>query len=202
MAFKTPKVLAPTGTRIRAFIGDAAVVDSREAVILRESPFKLLYGFPQSHIDTDALGGKAQVKEDDELGEQLSDFRFIDFGDVDRWMEEEEELIGHPRDPYTRIDVRQSSLHVRIEKDGVLIAETKRPRILVETGLPIRYYIPKEDVHWEVLEETDHKTVCPYKGQAGYWSIKTGNDTYENMVWHYPNPFDDSKPVGDCVGLN
>lgn len=201
MAFKTPKALAPTGTRIRAFIGDTAVADSREAVIFRESPFKLLYGFPQDHVNTDTLGDKAQEKDDEELGDELSGFRFVEFDAVDRWMEEEEELIGHPRDPFTRIDVRRSALKIRVEKDGALIAETDRPRILVETGLPIRYYIPKEDVNWEVLEETDYQTVCPYKGRASYWSIKAGKETYENMVWHYPNPFDDAKPVCDCVGL-
>lgn len=201
MAFKTPKVLAPTGTRIRAFLGDRAVADSREAVVFRESPFKLLYGFPKEHLDVDTLGEKALVKEDEELREELSGFRFIEFGDVDRWMEEEEELIGHPRDPYTRIDVRRSSVEVRIEKDGVLVAETTRPRILLETGLPIRYYIPKEDVNWDVLEKTDHETVCPYKGRASYWSIRAGGETYENMVWDYPKPFHDSEPVGDCVGL-
>ncbi|MGX1472611.1 UNVERIFIED_CONTAM: uncharacterized protein (DUF427 family) [Streptomyces canus] len=77
-----------------------------------------------------------------------------------------------------------SSRHVRVEIDGTAVADTRRPVLLFETGLPTRYYIPREDVRLDLLDATDHHTDCPYKGTAEYWS--TGG--HANIVWSYPDP--------------
>ena len=104
----------------------------------------------------------------------------IAFGKVDAWLEEDEEIYNHPRDPYKvrtlsshlaarrdivvqRIDIRQSSRHVRVEIDGVEVANTNKPRLLYETGLPVRTYIPKGDVRLELLSHSKLTTGCPYK---------------------------------------
>lgn len=65
---------------------------------------------------------------------------------AERWLEEDEEVIVHPHDPYHRIEVLRSSRHVRVHVGGEPVAESTRPRILFETGLPPRYYLPREDV--------------------------------------------------------
>src|SRR5205823_11551845 len=100
----------------------------------------------------------------------LAGLVFVPFDAADKWLEEDEVMLGHARDPFARIDVRQSSRHVRVEKDGELLAETDRPVLLFETGLPTRYYMPLEDVVASV-EPSDRHTVCPYKGTASYHTV-------------------------------
>jgi len=85
--------------------------------------------------------------------------------------------------------VLQSSRHVRVEVNGVEVANTHRPRLLFETGLPVRTYIPQTDCKLECLVPSDHHTPCPYKGVANYYHIQTAPDQRaENVVWWYQNP--------------
>jgi uncharacterized protein (DUF427 family) len=107
---------------------------------------------------------------------------------MDAWFEEDEEVYVHPRDPHKRVDAIPSSRNVRIEVDGVEIANTNRPTLLFETGLPTRYYISRADVRLDLLEPTETMTQCPYKGRAQYWSIKTGEKVHKDFVWSYPFP--------------
>jgi len=114
------------------------------------------------------------------------------------WLEEDEPVYGHPRDPYTRIDALRSSRHVRVELDGVLLAESTRPTILFETGLPARYYLPLSDVRMELLEPSDNRTLCPYKGWASYWHLVVDGKRYEDYVWTYRTPLPESQQI---IGL-
>jgi uncharacterized protein (DUF427 family) len=123
----------------------------------------------------------------------------LDFNKMDQWFEEDEELIGHPRDPFTRIDVRKSSLKVRVEARGIVLAESHNPLILTETGLPLRYYIPRDDVNWTVLTPTETDTVCPYKGHARYWSAEIEDAVFTDIAWAYQNPLQDAWAVKDTV---
>jgi uncharacterized protein (DUF427 family) len=107
---------------------------------------------------------------------------------VDHWLEEDEEVSGHPRDPYHRVDVRPSSRHVRVVVGGEAVAETRRGLFLFETGLPTRYYIPPQDVRMELLEPSPTHTVCPYKGTASYWSLRVGDRHVKDAAWSYLDP--------------
>jgi uncharacterized protein (DUF427 family) len=107
---------------------------------------------------------------------------------MEAWYEEGEEIFAHPRDPYHRVDVVASSRHVRVVVDGTTVAETSRPHLLFETTLPTRYYLPAEDVNMALLTPTSAHTLCPYKGQASYWSVKLNGQTHCNLVWGYPDP--------------
>ena len=107
---------------------------------------------------------------------------------MDRWYEEDEEVFVHPRSPYARIDVIESRRHVQIEIDGVVIADSVRPHILFETGMPNRYYLPQDDVRLELLSRTDKTTQCPYKGTAGYWTAEINDVDYADIVWSYQAP--------------
>lgn len=110
-------------------------------------------------------------------------------GLLDRWTEEDEEVAGHPRDPYKRVDALPSSRHVVVSLDGVVLAESDRPVLLFETGLPTRYYLPESDVHLERLTPTANRSHCPYKGYADrYWDI-VGAPGAANLVWSYSDPF-------------
>lgn len=114
---------------------------------------------------------------------------------MDAWYEEEEEVFVHARDPHKRVDVMRSSRHVRIEKEGVTIAESHQPHLLFETHLPVRYYVPREHVNFEVLEESGSHTRCPYKGTADYWSIKIGDKQFKDLVWSYPDPIPENPKI-------
>jgi uncharacterized protein (DUF427 family) len=125
----------------------------------------------------------------------------LDFAGFDAWYEEDEHRIGHPRDPYQRIDVLPSSRHVRIEQDGVVLAETDRAKLLFETGLPIRYYLPGEDVRVP-LRDSALRTICAYKGEASYKSVEMPDGTVlDDLVWYYPNPLNDAEPVRDLLAF-
>jgi uncharacterized protein (DUF427 family) len=114
---------------------------------------------------------------------------------MDEWYEEEVQVFVHPRDPYHRIDVLQSSRHVRVEVNGEVVAETQRPMVLFETGLPPRYYIPEEDIRMELLEESEETTRCPYKGVASYYSVEVGDERVEDLVWYYPEPIPEAARI-------
>ena len=125
----------------------------------------------------------------------------LDFADFDAWYEEDEHRIGHPRDPYKRIDVLPSSRHIRIERDGVVLAETDRARLLFETSLPIRYYLPAEDVRVP-LRDSGLRTICAYKGEASYKSVEMPDGTVlDDVIWYYPDPLNDAVPVRDLVAF-
>jgi uncharacterized protein (DUF427 family) len=116
---------------------------------------------------------------------------------VDEWFAEDEQLFGHPRDPYSRIDVYRTTRHVRVLLDGEVLADTRRAKVLFETGLPPRYYLPAEDVRLELLEPSSTRTRCAYKGSASYWHVRVGDRLEDDLVWSYPEPQHDAEPVRD-----
>ncbi|WP_406213729.1 DUF427 domain-containing protein [Streptomyces canus] len=203
----------PSERWVRGRKGDVTVVDSRHPVLVWEPGFPVpLYAFPRADVREDLLrpaknpatgthtGSRIfyDLEADGELVENAAwTFPAADLAGhiafawfrrwgtgLDHWYEEEEEIFVHPRDPHKRVDAMPSSRHVRVEIDGTAVAETRRPVLLFETGLPTRYYIPREDIRLDLLEATDHHTDCPYKGTAEYWS--TGG--HANIVWSYPDP--------------
>jgi uncharacterized protein (DUF427 family) len=132
--------------------------------------------------------------------EQLRELVRFDFESFD-WFEEDEPVYVHPRDPYTRVDVLGSSRHVRVVVDGVTLAESHQPRILFETGLPPRYYLPITDFDQELLQPSDTETHCPYKGTAGYWSVKIGEQVHPDLVWIYRAPFPESQKIAGLAAV-
>jgi len=118
---------------------------------------------------------------------------------VDAWFEEDEEVFVHPRDPYHRVDVLESSRHVEIYVGGRRVADSQRPRLLFETGLPTRYYLPKLDVAMDLLQPSDSITACPYKGTARYWSIGGGEDAIADVAWSYVTPVGGMDKIANLV---
>lgn len=115
---------------------------------------------------------------------------------VDRWLEEDEEVFGHPRDPYHRVDVRASAREISVTVAGERIATTRRALFMFETGLPTRYYIPPDDVRAGALVPSSRRTVCPYKGQATHWSLRLGDRVVEDAAWSYLNPLPECARIG------
>ncbi len=109
-------------------------------------------------------------------------------GVLDGWLEEDEPVAGHPRDPHKRVEAIASSRHVVVELDGVRLADSTRPVLLLETDLPTRYYLPEDDVNLDVLTPTSNRSHCPYKGVADrYWSV-IGSPNATDVAWSYSAP--------------
>lgn len=123
----------------------------------------------------------------------LVGYVILDFAAFD-WLEDDEEIIGHPRDPFHRVDIRASSVEVEVALDGVTLASTNGAQLLYETLLPVRYYIPPGDVRLDLLEESPKLTVCPYKGQASYWSFPD-SDQGRNLAWSYDRRYRDAAQI-------
>jgi uncharacterized protein (DUF427 family) len=166
--------------RVRAVVDGGVVADSRAArLVWRKGP--PVYAFPESDVV------RAGVPEDViKVDPELPGLLMLRWSAVDMWLEEDEPVFVHPRDPYVRVDVLDSSRHVRIEVGGVVVAESHRPRIVFETNLPPRFYLPRPDVQLELLKPTESTTQCPYKGTANYWSVTAGGVTVADAVWSYP----------------
>ncbi|CAA9301536.1 MAG: protein of unknown function DUF427 [uncultured Friedmanniella sp.] len=110
-------------------------------------------------------------------------------GLLDRWLEEDEEVAGHPRDPHKRVDALPSSRHVVVSLDGVVLADSWSPVLLFETGLPVRSYLPAADVRLEALTPSSRRSHCPYKGAADrYWDV-SGHPDGEGLAWSYRDPY-------------
>jgi uncharacterized protein (DUF427 family) len=171
---------------IRARLGDETVANSRRTKLLHRFGKLPVHLFPPEDVRTELLPEGA-IHAHDGLLE-------IDFGAVDEWLEEDEELLGHARDPYHRIDTRRTSRAVRVSIGGRPVAETTHAVALFESSLPTRWYIPREDVIAE-LDPSDHRTTCAYKGHATHFSV-AGEDA---VAWSYEDPLNDAVPVKDMV---
>ena len=100
-----------------------------------------------------------------------------------------------------RITVSEPTVAVRVELDGVVVAETERARVLREGGLPPRYYLPRDDVRMELLVATEHATSCPFKGDASYWTLRVGDEVVENALWAYEDPLPEAEGIRGYVAF-
>ena len=205
----------PTSKRIRAVLDGRLLLDTIGARLVWEHRFYPQYYIPLDDIADDALISGETRDGTDRLGpatyytvgsgplplidgawrygqapdEALRGLVRFDWASAESWFEEDEEVFVHPRSPYVRVDVLDSSREVRVEIDGVEVARSVRPRLLFETGLPVRYYLPKTDVRLDLLTSTDLATSCPYKGTARYWTATVNGRDHPDIVWGYDAPF-------------
>jgi uncharacterized protein (DUF427 family) len=201
------------------------VVDSKQVRLVWEKPYYPTWYFPVEDVAPGALVANGRTRRSPSRGDAdlfdvsvaertsvdgayrhasspIEDLRGLvsfDFAALDEWFEEDEEVFVHPRSPYTRVDILPSSRHVQVVVDGVTIADTTRARLLFETGLPVRYYVPKVDVHMELLTPTDSVTHCPYKGSARFWSVSAGDTVHQDLAWSYPTPLEESQRIAGLV---
>ena len=213
--------------RVRVFLGGQAIADTIKPKLVWEVPYYPAYYFPAADVRTDLLVPtgytthspsrgdarhftvKAGTREAVDAAWQYPDSQIIALRDLirfewdamDGWFEEDEEVYTHPRDPYTRVDIIASSRHVRVEVDGVTLADSTHPHVLFETGLPPRWYLPKVDVRMDLLVATPSVSHCPYKGQAQYWSAQVGDGVLEDIAWSYRTPLPESQKVAGMVAF-
>src|ERR671916_850699 len=202
--------------RVRAIFNGETVADSRRVKLMHETGHLPVYYFPEEDIREDLLERTNHTTHCPFKGD--ASYRSVRVGDrvaenavwtypepledappilgyvalyhdaMDKWLEEDEEVFGHPHDPYHRVDVLESSRHVRVSLNGEVVAETE---------LPPRYYITPEDVRTDLLVPSETKTVCPYKGVASYRSARMNGEVVEDIVWYYPEPLPEAQKVKD-----
>jgi uncharacterized protein (DUF427 family) len=114
------------------------------------------------------------------------------------WVEEDQTVLGHPHDPFKRIDVLSSSRHVQVALEGEVLADSRRAVAVYETHIPVRWYFPRDDVRMERLTSSSSTSVCAYKGNASYFSV-VGTEAGEDVAWTYVDPLLDAHPVKDHV---
>jgi len=222
-----PQAIVPAGSvepvprRVRAVLGGTTVLDTTAARYGWEWP-----GYPQYYVPladvADGVLTDDGVVADRPLGRarrmtlhaggetrdgvawlsltgELRDTVRFEWSALEAWFEEDEEVFVHPRNPYSRVDALRSSRTVRVECDGVLLAESSAPVLVFETGLPTRYYLPRTAVRWDALEPSATVTECPYKGRtSGYWSVRGGP---ADIAWAYDFPTAALLPVAGYVAF-
>jgi uncharacterized protein (DUF427 family) len=208
--------------RVRARFADTVVVDTRRGRLLHESGLLPMLYVPDEDIATEVLRRTAHsthcpfkgdaaywtVRVGNRTAENavwaypqpipaagwLRGYKAVYWGSMDAWYDEDEQVYGHLRDPYHRVDVRAASGRVRVVADGDVLAESSRAKVLSETGLPNRYYLPREDVH-VTLRPSETTMVCPYKGTSSYWSTPALGDA----GWSYEEPLEDAAKIARHV---
>jgi uncharacterized protein (DUF427 family) len=206
--------------RLRAYLGGELVADSTHPVLVWEIPYYPTYYVPAGDVRV-KLESTGRTEQVDGLGEAelldvlaggvtaaaaarryprspvaaVRELLRLDWDAMDQWFEEDEPVFAHPRDPYHRVDILGSSRHVRIEVGGVTVAESHQPRILFETGLQPRYYLPLTDIRLDLLRPSQTQTRCPYKGTAGYWSVEVNGTRHEDLIWTYQTPLPESQKI-------
>lgn len=200
--------IEPCAKRVRTYLGGEAVADTTQVVLVWEKPYYPTYFFPRRDVRAKLVpagdpglfdvvagsrtaSGAAMQRAEPELRGLVR----LEWGAMDEWFEEDEPVYVHPRDPYSRVDILASTRHVRVEVDGVTAADSRQPRVLFETGLPPRYYLPLTDVRMDLLLPSDTSTSCPYKGTASYWTLDTGKGRHRDVVWTYRTPLPESQKI-------
>lgn len=217
----------PVPYRVRALLGEQAVVDSRRVHMLHETGRLPVWYFPEDDLRRDLLEASAKTTRCPHKGEArywsvrvgellapdavwaypepvepaafLAGFAALEWDAFDEWLVEDEQAFAHPRDPYSRIDVYRTTRRVRVLVDGQVVADSRRARVLYETALPPRYYLPAEDVRTELLVPSPTRTRCAYKGSASYWHVEVGGRRHDDLVWTYSDPEHDAEPVRDLL---
>jgi uncharacterized protein (DUF427 family) len=218
----------PTPRRVRVTFNGETIADSKHAVLLRETGHLPVYYFPPEDVRQDLLEATEQhsrcpfkgeasywtIRVGDRSAdnamwgyldplperEDIRGYRAFYWDRVDAWYEEDEQIFKHPRDPYHRVDVVQSARHVHVVIGGQTVADSTRPKLLFETGLPTRYYLPVEDVRMDLLEPTETATVCPYKGTASYWRLR-GDTAGRDVAWSYQDPISECPKIRGLIAF-
>jgi uncharacterized protein (DUF427 family) len=224
----TPRYhVEPVPRRVRAMLGTVTVLDTIRARYVWEIPPYPAYYIPRADVLPELLVPEGHTQHSplgtvevhglrlgdisrpraaklvtDSTVDGLTDTVRFDWSLLDAWFEEEEQVFVHPRNPYVRVDALRSTRRVRIEIDGVLLADSSSPVMVFETGLPTRYYLDRTDVNFEHLVASETVTACPYKGTtSGYWSVQAADRLYPDLAWAYDFPTRQLLPIAGLVAF-
>jgi len=217
----------PVPRRIRGFLAGEAVFDTTRALYVWEWANYPQYYVPLADVRMDLLVSEDAIQQSargpverhglrvgdvrkphavkvlrESSIERLSSTARFDWESLDAWFEEDEQVFVHPRNPYSRVDALRSTRSVRIELDGLVLAESSSPVMVFETGLPTRYYLNRTEIDFEHLIPSDTVTECPYKGTtSGYWSVRSGDKVHRDLAWSYDFPTRQLLPITGLIAF-
>jgi uncharacterized protein (DUF427 family) len=217
----------PVPRRVRAFLGGDLIFDTIRALYVWEWPYYPQYYVPIEDVNTNQLvpegttqhsprglvelhglrvgdvhrAHAAKVLHDSSV-DGLSGTARFEWAALDAWLEEDERVFVHPRNPYVRVDALRSTRTVRVELEGAVLGESSSPIMVFETGLPTRYYLNRTEINFDHLLPTDTVTECPYKGRtSGYWSVRIGDQLHDDLAWSYDFPTPQLLPITGLVAF-
>jgi uncharacterized protein (DUF427 family) len=217
----------PVPRRIRAVLGATTVLDTSRALYVWEWAHYPQYYIPLADVNVDLLVAEGYTQHsprgDVELHalhvgpinrahaarvlrtssvDGLSGTVHFEWAALDAWFEEDEQVFVHPRSPYTRVDALRSTRALRVELEGVVLADSTSPVMVFETGLPTRYYLDRTDLDFTHLLPSDTVTACPYKGTtSGYWSVQLGDRVHADLAWCYDFPTRQLLPIAGLIAF-
>jgi uncharacterized protein (DUF427 family) len=219
--------IEPVPRRIRATLGGATVIDTTGALYVWEWPHYPQYYIPLTDISPEALIDEQRAQRLSRGTVAVYGLRAgeierpscvraftasslegvagrarVDWDALDAWFEEDEQVFVHPRNPYTRVDALRSTRRVRVERSGIVLAESASPVMVFETGLPTRYYLNRTEVDFTHLSFSETVTACPYKGRtSGYWSVHAGEQVHADLAWTYDFPTRELQPIAGLISF-
>jgi uncharacterized protein (DUF427 family) len=186
--------IEPFRRRVRAVKNGRTVIDSERVLLVHRAGRPPVYAFPADDVDAGARDGDgsglATVAEPDTPG-----YVTVEWDGVDAWFEEGEEVFGHPRNPYHRVDCLRSDRKLRVEVNGMTLVDCGDTLAVYETALEPRLYVDPSHVRMDLLRPSETHTYCPYKGTTTYWSAQIGNETVSDIAWSYEDPLPESLPL-------
>ena len=212
--------------RVRTYLGGHLVADTSRPLLVWEVPYYPTYYLPTADVvaelvptgnsshspsrgdaehQTVRVGGAeacdAALRYPDSPIEDLRHHVRFEWGAMDAWFEEDEEVFTHVRSPYARIDILPTSRHVRVTLGDTVLAESTGAHALFETGLPPRWYVPRVDARMDLLVRSDTVTHCPYKGQAEHLTARIGDVEVKDVAWRYPAPLPESTRIAGLIAF-
>lgn len=212
---------------LRVMHNGVYIADSKRTVLLHETGHVPVYYFPKEDVRMDLMEPTDNVTQCPYKGDaeywtlkvgdaaaaenalwsyadpfddcpDISNYVAFYWNKVEHWFEEDEEIFVHARDPYKRVDAIPSTRNIKVVVGGQTVAESDRPTLLFETGMPVRYYLPVTDVRMDLLEASEKVTRCPYKGASSYYSVK-GFEDGEDLAWYYRYPTNEASKIANLV---
>ena len=221
--------LMPSPKRLRIKVGNLYVADTIEGMVMYESDHLPVYYFPMKDVREEFLMVSTTKTESPFKGTAthyslntgvtlvedagwrylepvegcppLADYMAFYWSKMNHWYEEDEEIFVHARDPFRRVDCLPSSRRIEVFVNGEKVADSRRPTILFETGLPTRYYLPISDTRLDLLTPSRYISACPYKGISNWYHMTVGGKRYENLVWYYPDPVHEAERIKRLVAF-
>jgi uncharacterized protein (DUF427 family) len=184
--------IEPFPRRVRGMKEGRALIDSERVLLVHRPGRPPEYAFPEEDVH-----GTAGDAEPDTPG-----YVTVAWDVVDAWFEEAEEVFGHPRNPYHRIDILRSERTLRVDVGPTTLVDTRDTLVLYETGLDPKLYVDPRLVRMDALEKSATQTYCPYKGTATYWSYRVGTDTVADVAWSYEDPLPESAPIRGLLSFD
>ena len=182
----------PFRRRVRGLLAGTAVVDSDAVLLVHRPDQPPAYAFPDAAVDLDA---KASLPD-------VNGYVIVPWDAVDAWLEEEEPVLMHPRNPYHRVDCLQSRRRLQVEAGGVVVVDTVQTVAVYETALEPRLYVSPQLVMGGGLESSPTRTYCRYKGEASYWNLVIGHLVVADAAWSYERPLAESAPILGLVSFD